>query len=360
MIYLITGTPGTGKTSFVMSMVLNNKFGLFKNENEQPRQIFSVNVPKVNQKILPICSVQPDDFIKTSLSENFDDGSVIIVDEASEIYPARVSSAKLPPHIEGLNTLRHHGLTLILITQAPTMIDVFVRNLVGKHIHIERKQIGSKLYEWNHCVTSLSAMAYNQAYSEMYKPDKRTFGLYKSATEHIKFKKSLSWHYKAIPILFVVIISMIVLFYSSLAGLSGEQQEAKKSEKQIDDYSSSFDLNNQTSFSSGNLSIVTEESYIPRIKDKEETAPIYDSVRKVLDFPNVVGCLYNETKKTCTCYSQQGSQLALISVDSCMKHAFGKPAFNPYYIKEYGQNERNRKEDGDTIESKDNNLEMIK
>ncbi|MDK4635450.1 zonular occludens toxin domain-containing protein, partial [Kingella kingae] len=34
MIYLITGTPGTGKTSMVVDMILNNYEGLFKTEAE--------------------------------------------------------------------------------------------------------------------------------------------------------------------------------------------------------------------------------------------------------------------------------------------------------------------------------------
>ena len=32
MIYLITGTPGTGKTSYALKMILDNKFDLFKDE----------------------------------------------------------------------------------------------------------------------------------------------------------------------------------------------------------------------------------------------------------------------------------------------------------------------------------------
>ena len=34
MLYLITGTLGTGKTSMVVDMILNNKDGLFKMEAE--------------------------------------------------------------------------------------------------------------------------------------------------------------------------------------------------------------------------------------------------------------------------------------------------------------------------------------
>ena len=144
MIYLITGTPGTGKTAKAMSMVLDNDMDLFKDERGDWRALFSVGIPEIDKKKLPINDVPKEDFVKLSLMDNFPMGSCIIVDEASEVYPNRSMSSKLPAHVENLNKLRHYGLTLILITQHPRMIDPFVLSLVGVHIHLERKQIGSK------------------------------------------------------------------------------------------------------------------------------------------------------------------------------------------------------------------------
>ena len=126
MIYLITGTPGTGKTSYALKMILDNKFDLFKDEEGLFRPMFSVNIPNVNKKVIPVNDILADDFVSKPLADNFEQGSVIFVDEASELYPNRSASSKIPVHVEGLNTLRHQGLTLILITQAPTMIDPFV------------------------------------------------------------------------------------------------------------------------------------------------------------------------------------------------------------------------------------------
>ena len=177
MIYLITGTPGTGKTSYALTLILANKYDLFKEEEGMISTMFSVTIPNVNKKVIPVNDILADDFVSKPLADNFEQGSVIFVDEASELYPNRSASSKIPVHVEGLNTLRHQGLTLILITQAPTMIDPFVRNLVGKHIHIERKQLGSKLYEWNCCVTSVNSQAKAEAYTQPYAPDKRTFEL---------------------------------------------------------------------------------------------------------------------------------------------------------------------------------------
>lgn len=44
MIYLVTGNMGTGKTAMVLTWVLDNKFGLFKDDDGNPRQIFAVNI----------------------------------------------------------------------------------------------------------------------------------------------------------------------------------------------------------------------------------------------------------------------------------------------------------------------------
>ena len=64
--------------------------------------------------------------------------------------------------------------------------------MVGKHWHLERKQVGTKLYEFYRCETNLSAAcAAKGVVSDFYKPDKKAFRYYKSASVHIKFKKKL-------------------------------------------------------------------------------------------------------------------------------------------------------------------------
>lgn len=314
MIYLVTGTPGTGKTSVVLKWVLDNKFGLFKDEDGSPRPIYSVNIPKINKQLLPIVDVPPDDLKAAALSDNFPDGSVIIVDEASEIYPARALSAKLPPHVEKLNTLRHHGLTLILITQNPTMIDTFVRNLVGKHIHIDRKQIGSRIYEWNACQTSFNASTFAQAYSEVYKPDKRTFGLYESSTKHIKFKKSISWYWYALLILPFVLAAVVWYANSSINSLAGDAVSDTPSA------SAAAPAVVQPAPPAGGLNLPSAraasepvgsriEDYVPRVRGLPETKPIYDGVRKVVNMETVAGCV--KSAGSCNCYTHQATRLAI-------------------------------------------------
>lgn len=345
MIYLVTGTPGTGKTAFVMDSVLKNRFGLFKDENGNFRPMFSVNLEVIDKSKLPISPVSPEDFIAAPLHENFEEGSIIIVDEASEIYPVRAAATKLPPHIEGLNTLRHHGLTLIIITQAPTMIDIFVRNLVGKHWHIDRKQLGSRFYEWNKCIVSPGKAYFQEAYSEVYKPNPKVFGLYQSATKHIKFKKSVSWHYKAIPVLIVLIILSIYLGFNRLHRMSGEEQ-AKAETKQTFSQPENTKGPQKPQVS---LSGTKAEDYKPRLENHEETAPIYDGVRKISDFPIIQGCILAERGKneySCNCYTQQGS-VSPVSASYCVRYLNKRP-FNPFRLPENQEKEDKKQLDKET------------
>ena len=109
-------------------------------------------------------------------------GGVLIVDEADYTYPVRPPSQAVPLYIKTLKELRHHGFTLILMVQHPTMIDRYIRQLVGKHIHLERKAIGTKRYEFFRCEESLNAAAFASAVGSPYRPPKEAFKYYKSAS----------------------------------------------------------------------------------------------------------------------------------------------------------------------------------
>ena len=47
---------------------------------------------------------------------------------------------------------------------------------------------------------------------------------------------------------------------------------------------------------------ITEADFKPTVEGRPETAPIYDGVRRVVDFPQIVGCLASDDD--CKCYTQ--------------------------------------------------------
>jgi hypothetical protein len=319
MIYLITGNMGTGKTSMALTWVLDNKFELFEDAEGNKRPIFAVNIPNINKKVLPIADVSPEDFMAKPLHENFPEGAVIFVDEAMEIYPPRAASTKMPVHVEGLNTLRHYGLTLILITQNPAYLDPFVKGLISKHIHVERKQLGSRLYEWNHLQTSFSRATHQEAYSEIYKPDKRVFDLYKSSSKHIKFKKSLSWYWYALVILPFVVLGALYWAKSSYQNLGGQdvQQTPVVASAPAQSVASGVVATGLEKFAAKPALAASEpekvivggdvNDYVPRVPSLPETAPIYDNLRNPVNMETVAGCV--KSVSTCNCYTEQGTKV---------------------------------------------------
>ena len=150
MIYLITGNMGTGKTSRAVNMILTNEDGLFKTKAEDgteiDRPLFFCHIEGLDTAKFNAHELSKEQIQEAPLRDVIPEGAVLIVDECQYVYPPRAAGRTVPPYIQELTELRHHGHTLILMTQHPQNIDIFVRNLVSKHIHLERKAIGMKQY----------------------------------------------------------------------------------------------------------------------------------------------------------------------------------------------------------------------
>lgn len=119
------------------------------------------------------------------------DGSFVLVDEAQTFFPPRPSASTPPPHIAWLNTHRHRGFDIEVITQHPKLIDGSMRALVGKHQHF-RRLWGRKFavcYEWDACSDNLAGL--KNATKTSYPFPKRAFEWYKSAETHTKQKFKL-------------------------------------------------------------------------------------------------------------------------------------------------------------------------
>lgn len=337
MIYLITGTPGTGKTAFAVSSIINNREGLFKYETEDgevvDRPLYFCHIDGLDEKALKAHRLTEEQIQSAPLNELVPQGSVVIVDEADYAYPTRAAAKEVPPYVKTLKELRHDGFTLILMTQHPSMLDSYLRNLVGKHWHLERKQVGTKLYEFYRCETNIaSACAAKGVTSDFYKPDKRAFKYYKSASVHIKFKKKLHPVFYGMGLLLVC--APLFFYYSSgrfKRYVGAEEQPAAvaiaetsapaQQQAAADNYSAAPPM-------AASVPIGAKvEDYRPRIANLQETAPIYDSLRQVSDFPRRVACV--ASADSCNCYSQQATILPNISTAECRAIVKQRP-FDPY------------------------------
>lgn len=330
MIYLITGTPGTGKTSLVVSMILNNKDGIFTMESEDgskiPRPLYFCHIDGLDEQKLKAKKLTEEQIQAAPLNEIIPEGSILIVDEADYCYPTRAAAKEVPAYIKTLKELRHHGFTLILLTQHPNMLDSYIRNLIGKHWHLERKQIGTKLYEWNRCETNLNKSAFKDAVSEFYKPNKKAFSFYKSASVHMKFKKKLH------PIFYGLAVSVVLvpLFFAKtlpdfLGKYYGNNEPQSETVSPAPDPVSPSPLPAASDSLGENAKL---SDYEPVIANMPETKPIYNHLRQArhMEFP--VGCVKTESR--CRCYSSQGSIIYQIEQRMCLQYVEQGLPFNPY------------------------------
>nr|WP_169708866.1 zonular occludens toxin domain-containing protein [Vitreoscilla stercoraria] len=256
---------------------------------------------------------------------------MIIVDECHYVYPVRPSTKAVPDYISKLTELRHQGHTLIIMTQHPSNIDSYVRNLVSRHIHLARKQATTRLYEWNECVTSFSPMMLKEATSRLYKPPKKAFDYYKSSSVHVKHKRRVS------PMVYVLFacIGMILL---SAWHISNRIKETTQKPTVVDvapQNKIEAQMNNDvlqpvpvgSGTSSATLSkSLTPQHFTPVLPEMPESKPIYDDVRKVQSFEYPVALI--ESNGVCKAYSDQGTLLDI--PQAFCKKWLKEGRYNPY------------------------------
>lgn len=334
MIYLFTGNMGTGKTSRVVSMILNNEDGLFKMKledgTEVDRPLYFCHIDGLDKRKFNAHELTEEEIMSAPLRDIIPQGAVLIVDEAHYTYPVRAAGRPVPPYIQELTELRHHGHTVILMTQHPSQLDVFVRNLVSKHTHLERKAVGMKQYSWYKCVTNLDNPAsVSGVESASWKPPKDAFKYYKSSSQHQKFKKNIPlavWALVAILGFMAWKGYNVYQIYKQGSGQSEEVQsvsDSSASEQQAinetDQPKSPQDINSN----------LKPEDFVPTLAEKPESKPIYDNVRQVKTFEYIAGCVEGGNSG-CTCYSEQGTPLKEITKTMCKDYVRNGLPFNPY------------------------------
>lgn len=334
MIYLFTGNMGTGKTSRVVSMILNNEDGLFKMKledgTEVDRPLYFCHIDGLDKRKFNAHELTEEEIMSAPLRDIIPQGAVLIVDEAHYTYPVRAAGRPVPPYIQELTELRHHGHTVILMTQHPSQLDVFVRNLVSKHTHLERKAVGMKQYTWYKCVTSLdNPAAVTGVESSSWKPPKDAFKYYKSSSQHQKFKKNIPLAVWALMGIFAFMAWKgynVYQIYQQGTGQSEEVQsvsDSSASEQQAinetDQPKSPQDINSN----------LKPTDFVPTLAEKPESKPIYDNVRQVKTFEYIAGCVEGGNSG-CTCYSAQGTPLKEITKAMCKEYVKNGLPFNPY------------------------------
>lgn len=194
MLTLKTGVPGSGKTLTLVDELRKAC------QAEAPRATYVHGIPDLALPVLPLPVYAPvqqtkqgQAQVRNTLEVEWSvvpDGALVVIDEAQHLFPVRGAGSAVPGYVSWLNTHRHRGIDIVLITQHPRLIDSAVRKLVGKHQHYRRLWGGQRhvCYEWDHCSEALTSM--ETAQKSVHEFPKRAFSAYKSAEVHTKQKFS--------------------------------------------------------------------------------------------------------------------------------------------------------------------------
>ncbi len=294
MITLITGTPGTGKTAYVVSEILNL-------DGTRPVYIHAIPDLKLPHTQIycrsTLCepcqsALKPDDapFVET-WPEWAPQGAILVLDEVQRVWRPRGPSAAVPESVAGLETHRHKGLDFFLISQGPHLFDGNVSRLVGRHVHLVAKWAGRYAYEWPECHRDTGSVT--GAVKRNYKLPAKVFDLYTSATLHTKQekKKPLAFY-----LIFPVIIISVLLSWRVYVRI----QKAMHPEPLPlpADTKPTIPTGQTSPVPAQNASTSTfnpTPNFQPRSPGRIESAPAYDGTYAVKEAPLLVAGVYDGT-----------------------------------------------------------------
>jgi len=310
MLYLVTGTPGSGKTLNTIKFINEQKqFG--------GREIYYFNIRDLDPALGWIELSEQEAYNWHDLPSN----SVIIFDEAYDIFPAKTAGKNSPDHVQKLAVHRHKGFDVFLITQKSTgQVDTFVRGLVNRHQHYARV-MGSSLvnrFTWDSCQNNTESRAIRKdANKDSLRFDKKYFGRYHSADEHTH-TVIIPW--RLISILaggVLVVVAMAYIVYNRFVP---------------DDPAPGFTPTQAAPAASPGFAAPSEQRgsmsfvdlFAPEIENMPWTAPAYRELIEPKTWPRPAACMRRESSKVCKCYTQQGTPLD-VDLQFCLrfiKHGF--------------------------------------
>jgi len=324
MISLGTGLPGNGKTLFML-------WYLKRKADKENRPVFYHNVKDLNPDALPGWRpFDPEKWFELPA------GALVLIDECQDIFGKKPNGANLPEHFTRLNTHRHLGIDLYLITQHPTLIDNSVRRLVGQHFHSIRK-FGfqrATIYEWSSCSASPETLASQKTSIPLkWKFPKEVFTWYKSAEVHtVK---------RAVPAKLVLACVFVVSVFAY--GYYALDQFQQRGRGQVDAVGASpagqSDVVPVSAVMPASapalkpyqdpLADIQEYAFnqTPRVSGLPETAPKYDPLTAPVRVPVPAMCVqvHREGRIDCRCYTQQATRIQDMEVNICLDIVYNRP-----------------------------------
>lgn len=319
MIYLYTGLPGSGKTLHVVETI--------DNFLKAGRTVFQNGITGYSDD-------RVQEIEDPHKWQELPDGCVIVIDECQRHYPTRKMTDPIPP-IKDLSVHRHRGFDFVFITQHPSLLDVYVRRLVGEHTHHLRK-FNSHTFEqitWGECVDDpQSSSNRRKGTSKIGRFNKAYFDKYKSAFAHTH-KIRLPFRLIMLPLIVIACLGLFMWLIPYLQSMGkGGNQEVQSVEN-----AQGFKMQQQKQASTKTLEttvaplparMFARSDYAtlhqPRVKGVMSTMPIFDN-RKPKSEPRLL-CV--ATKSKCVCITEQGTRAGV--EDKICRVAATEGIYDPY------------------------------
>lgn len=231
MIRLITSTPGSGKTCLVMEWLLREiEKGFYKE--------FYSNIEGI--KVAGVRPLPPDaDWRELNPNKDPNEPPKLIIIDECQYFDAFMKENRSANNRIGkdLSTHRHYGIDIWFITQSTKLLNDYVLENVGEHVHVHRpkKKKTVDVYWWSYCQKSLSKTAFKDADDKQkWHINENMFPLYKS-TSAVTDGKARTSHKVVSAVTTFVIVAIIILYmlangmksYTQMSGLSTDDVAQK-------------------------------------------------------------------------------------------------------------------------------------
>lgn len=294
MLYLVTGTPGSGKTLNTIKFVRESK-------QFQGRAVYYFGIRDLDPK-----------FGWTELDQeaakkwhDLPSNSVILFDEAYDIFPTKHGAQGTPEHVKKLAVHRHKGFDIFLICQKVVgQLDTFTRGLVNRHQHYARimGSLNINRFTWDVCQQNVdSASTRKDANVDQFRMDKAYFGAYHSADEHTH---TLSVPWKKIAFLGVLVVLLVICVRSFMGFFDRKPEEPTHAP------GTAAATGSAPPIQSPKVEQLTfAELVTPEVQGIPWSAPIYrEQYSKANDWPRPAAC-YRSKRTGCRCFTQQASPM---------------------------------------------------
>ena len=303
MIYLFTGSNGSGKTLNSIKFICEE----LNPADDRPVFFYAPETQPIGIAEAGVLDWQSIDIETCREWYELPEGSIILVDEFRHVWPWRNHKDQIPQSVDRLAEHRSKGFDFVLTAQKPaSQFDPAIQGFIEEHRHLEGVK-GSKksrhyIYQ-SFCSSPLNPPKMQHPEQETHSFDSKYFKYYRSASIHTH-KDRLPYK-KLIPIVLAVILipGLFMFAWSTLTNDEGPK----------DSYASADYLPAGLG-SFNNSKVVTVDEYIdmnsPRIDGLPYTAPVYDELMKPVVAPKPAACIiFLENMNKCSCYTQQATPL---------------------------------------------------